>query len=43
MNYVEQNYLPRDLIGKKYYEFGNNKTEQAAKIYYEMIRSSTKK
>ena len=36
-NYVKQNYLPRDLIGKKYYHFGNNKTEQAARAYYEMI------
>ena len=38
-NYVKQNYLPSDLIGKKYYEFGTNKTEQAAKAYYDMIRS----
>ena len=36
-NYVKQDYLPRDLLGKKYYSFGNNKTEQAAKAYYEMI------
>lgn len=38
-NYVNQSYLPKDLIGKKYYEFGTNKTEQAAKVYYDMIRS----
>ncbi|MBR6743617.1 MAG: replication-associated recombination protein A [Clostridia bacterium] len=37
-SYVEQQYLPGDLIGKKYYVFGNNKNEQAAKAYYEMIR-----
>ena len=37
-SYVEQQYLPSDLIGKKYYVFGNNKNEQAAKAYYEMIR-----
>ena len=37
-NYVHQNYLPTDLIGKKYYEFGANKTEQAAKAYYDFIR-----
>ncbi len=36
-NYVKQNYLPSDLLGKKYYSFSNNKTEQAAKAYYEMI------
>ena len=38
-NFVEQTYLPSDLIGRKYYEFGNNKTEQAAKAYYDLIRS----
>ena len=37
--YVHQNYLPTDLIGRKYYEFGSNKTEQAAKAYYDYIRS----
>ncbi len=36
-NYVEQQYLPDGLLGKKYYEFGNNKTEQAAKAYREKI------
>ena len=39
-NYVDQTYLPKDLIGKHYYEFGQNKTEQAAKMYYEMIRKA---
>lgn len=42
-NYVKQNYLPKDLVGKKYYEFGTNKIEQAAKAYYDMIRSGTDK
>ena len=42
-NYVEQTYLPRDLIGRKYYSFGSNKTEQAAKMYYDMIRSKPSK
>ena len=41
-NFVLQNYLPRDLIGKKYYEFGQNKTEQAAKAYYNLIREQAK-
>ncbi len=41
-NYVKQTYLPTDLIGKKYYEFGSNKTEQAAKAYYDFIRSTHK-
>lgn len=39
-DYVKQDYLPKDLIGKKYYHFGSNKTEQAARAYYEMIRSA---
>ena len=42
-NYCRQDYLPRDLIGKKYYEFGTNKTEQAAKAYYDFIRSGLDK
>ncbi|MBO7762520.1 MAG: replication-associated recombination protein A [Clostridia bacterium] len=37
-HYVEQTYLPEDLLGKRYYTFGDNKTEQAAKSYYEKIR-----
>lgn len=37
-HYVEQQYLPNDLLGRRYYTFGENKTEQAAKAYYEMIR-----
>ncbi len=37
-SYVEQQYLPSDLKGKHYYVFGNNKTEQVAKAYYDMIR-----
>ena len=39
-NYVSQTYLPADLVGKRYYEFGTNKTEQAAKAYYDFIRAS---
>ena len=38
-NYVHQTYLPKDLADRKYYEFGSNKTEQAAKAYYDYIRS----
>ncbi len=41
-NYVIQDYLPAELVGRKYYEFGNNKTEQAAKAYYNMIRDRAK-
>ncbi len=42
-HYVEQQYLPNDLVGKHYYTFGENKTEQAAKQYYDMIRAAVKK
>ena len=41
-HYVEQTYLPKDLIGKKYYTFGSNKTEQTARAYYEFIKSNAK-
>ncbi len=41
-DYVKQDYLPRDLIGRHYYEFGSNKTEQAAKAYHDYIVSSCK-
>ena len=42
-HYVEQDYLPKDLLGKKYYVFGNNKTEQAAKAYFDFIKANAKK
>ena len=41
-SYVEQQYLPSDIKDKKYYVFGNNKTEQAAKAYYDMIRKKNR-
>ena len=37
-HYVEQQYLPDDLVGKRYYEYGNNKTEAAAREYAEKIK-----
>ena len=37
-HYVEQQYLPNDLKGKKYYTFGANKTEQAAAQYAEKVK-----
>lgn len=39
-DYVKQDYLPKDLVGKHYYNFGQNKTEQAAKTYHDYIVSS---
>ena len=37
-HYVEQQYLPDDLVGKVYYEYGDNKTESAAKDYNDKIK-----
>jgi len=37
-HYVSQQYLPDDLKNRKYYEFGENKGEQAAKAYWEKIK-----
>ncbi|MBE6572807.1 MAG: replication-associated recombination protein A [Ruminococcaceae bacterium] len=37
-HYVKQQYLPDDLRGAKYYEYGENKTEQAAKAYWDKIK-----
>jgi putative ATPase len=41
-HYVPQQYLPDDLKNAVYYEFGENKTEQAAKQYAEKIGSLKK-
>ena len=41
-NYVNQSYLPKDLIGKQYYQYGNNKTEQLAKQYHDFIVNNCK-
>lgn len=38
-HYIHQQYLPDDIKNKHYYTFGTNKTEQAAKAYYDMIRT----
>lgn len=37
-DYVKQQYLPDDLAGVQYYEFGENKTESAAAAYWEKVR-----
>lgn len=36
--WVEQQYLPDALQGKQYYRFGDNRTEQAAKAYWDAIK-----
>ena len=38
-HWVEQQYLPDALRGVHYYEWGDNKTEQAAKAYWDAIRT----
>ena len=37
-HWVRQQYLPNELVGTKYYEYGPNKTEQAAKQYWDAIK-----
>ncbi|MBQ6847713.1 MAG: replication-associated recombination protein A [Clostridia bacterium] len=37
-HYVKQQYLPDIVKNKKYYEFGDNKTEQAYKEYWKNIK-----
>lgn len=36
--YVEQQYLPDALLGTQYYHYGDNRTEQAAKAYWDAIK-----
>ena len=36
--WVKQQYLPDELRGVRYYEYGDNKTEQAAKRYWDEIK-----
>ena len=37
-HWVKQQYLPDELVGRCYYEYGDNKTEQAAKRYWDEIK-----
>ncbi len=37
-HWVKQQYLPDDLVGTRYYEYGHNKLEQAAKQYWDLIK-----
>lgn len=37
-HYVKQQYLPEDIKNKKYYSYGENKAERAAKEYWEKIK-----
>ena len=37
-HYVKQQYLPDDLKNKRYYQWGDNKMEQAAKAYADKLK-----
>lgn len=41
-HWVKQQYLPDDLVGAHYYEYGPNKTEQASKQYWDKIKQEQK-
>ena len=41
-HWVEQQYLPDAIKDHVYYEYGANKTEQAAKAYWDKIKKTTK-
>ena len=40
-HYVSQQYLPDDIKSRKYYVFGDNKIEQAAKAYWDFVKGKT--
>jgi len=39
-HYIKQQYLPDDLVDRVYYRYGENKTEQAAKAYGDLIKKT---
>lgn len=39
-HWVEQRYLPDALAGAVYYAFGSNKTEQAARAYWDKVKGN---
>ena len=40
-HWTYQQYLPDDIRGHRYYEYGENKTEQAYKAYWEKIKGKS--
>lgn len=40
-HYVSQQYLPDDIKSRKYYVFCDNKIEQAAKAYWDLVKGKT--
>lgn len=41
-HWIRQQYLPDQLLGTTYYEFGSNKLEQAAKQYWDTVQKGAK-
>ena len=41
-HWVRQQYLPDELKNRKYYQYGDNKTEQAARRYWDEIKKPEK-
>ena len=41
-HWVAQQYLPDALVGTTYYHYGDNKTEQAARMYWDNIKNRSK-
>ncbi|MCR4719629.1 MAG: replication-associated recombination protein A [Firmicutes bacterium] len=41
-HYIKQQYLPDKIKNAKYYEYGDNKAEKAAKEYWDKIKESLK-
>ena len=39
-HWVQQQYLHDELVGSRYYQYGDNKTEQAAKAYWDKVKLS---
>ncbi len=37
-HWVQQQYMPDELKNRRYYEYGENKTEQAARRYWEAVK-----
>ncbi len=39
-HYVKQRYLPLEMGDRRYYTFGDNKVEQAARAYWDMVKET---
>ncbi len=39
-HWIPQDYLPKELLGRRYYDFGDNKYEQEAKKYWDRVKGT---